>query len=153
MFDFVIISLELTATRMWIKMMARVLPNTGLGPLMEADAGSLTEHTPRHHHAGIGLWETAGPCSRVRSLRNCQVGSGVLASKALRLLDTTDTAGCLRRAESRVGGLLTGSSLGSKGKGPEEGSSWEDRVLGLLSRWMGLVETISGKVERPPVWD
>ena len=30
---------------MWVKMVPRVHLATGLGPLMEADAGSLTEHT------------------------------------------------------------------------------------------------------------
>ena len=44
-----------TDTNTLVKMVFCLWPTTGLGPLMEADAGSLTVGTLLHHSAGTGL--------------------------------------------------------------------------------------------------
>ena len=55
---------------LWVKVVAQVRPATGLGPLMEADLGSLTTHTPCHHWAGIRLWEATRPRSGDRKVQS-----------------------------------------------------------------------------------
>ena len=55
---------------LWVIMGSDVWPATGLGPLMEADLGSLTTHTPCHHWAGIRLWEATRPRSGDRKVQS-----------------------------------------------------------------------------------
>ena len=75
------------------------------------------------------------------------------------LLDTKDAAVCCGRAENRVSHhpQLVGSGPGVEGKRAGgralAGSRREERVLGLLGRWLGLVEAMAGSAERPSVGD
>ena len=70
----------------------------------------------------------------------------------LRLLDTTDTAGSYGRAENRVGtcGLALAWDQREKGRRrAPAGSHGDERVLGLLSRQLDLVESLAGGTEKP----
>ena len=66
--------------------------------------------------------------------------------QVLRFLAIPDNTGSLGRAENRVGARrLEGGELWL---GP-----WGMRVLGLLGRWLGLVESVAGSTGSPPAGD
>jgi hypothetical protein len=130
-----------------VRATACVWPATGLGTLMEANAGSLTEFTPCCHRVGH---------QAVRSHRN-QLGAGLgaaiwgslrSAGVGLGARDNGRFSGswapqmpwmlqCYRRAEnrvggSRVGGRWAGSSLGQS----EKGRRAQSRSHGHKSLWL-----------------
>lgn len=135
-----------------------VQPITDLGQLMEVDSGSLTsctlcsccrqalgcenqdsESRERESEIPTGLLELA------RGSRACMEAKDNRLSGS----DTTDATGCIRRVENWVGA----QGRREKSRRRELAGSLREESLTCSGRWLGLVEALAGKVERPSVGD